>query len=61
MNEIEMIMNLASKNDYIEELEKQNEEFISELNKKDCSLCSTWKGNKRYKFCPDCGKKLIRE
>jgi hypothetical protein len=25
-----------------------------------CSLCVTWAGAKRYKFCPDCGRKIER-
>ena len=25
-----------------------------------CRLCDTWKGAKRYKYCPDCGRKIER-
>jgi len=27
---------------------------------RECEMCVTWIGNKRYKFCPDCGRQLIR-
>lgn len=35
--------------------------FVAETvtkHNKQCPLCPTWMGSKRYTYCPDCGHKL---